>query len=82
MMGSPMVRFRSTVQGRLKSLAVMNLKILFTLMLCVALEKKRVAFIALAYARACSQRKKNWSVTESTEQTCSCTLHEKTDGTT
>jgi cobalamin synthase len=39
----------------LKSLAVMNLKILFTLMLCVALEKKRVAFIALAYARACQQ---------------------------
>lgn len=52
MMGSPTVRFRSTVQGRLKSLAVMNLKILFTLMLCVALEKKRVAFIALAYALA------------------------------
>jgi hypothetical protein len=52
MMGSPMVRLRSTVHGRLKSLAVMNLKILFTLMLCVALEKKRVAFIALAYARA------------------------------
>jgi hypothetical protein len=53
MMGSPMVRLRSTVHGRLKSLAVMNLKILFTLMLCVALEKKRVAFIALAYALAC-----------------------------
>jgi hypothetical protein len=39
----------------LKSFAVMNLKILFTLMLCVALEKKRVAFIALAYARACER---------------------------
>lgn len=55
MMGSPMVRLRSTVHGRLKSFAVMNLKILFTLMLCVALEKKRVAFIALAYARACER---------------------------
>jgi hypothetical protein len=53
MMGSPMVRLRSTVHGRSKNLAVMNLKILFTLMLCVALEKKRVAFIALAYALAC-----------------------------
>ena len=58
MMGSPMVRLRSTVHGRLKSFAVMNLKILFTLMLCVALEKKRVAFIALAYALACGQHRK------------------------
>ena len=58
MMGSPMVRLRSTVHGRLKSFAVMNLKILFTLMLCVALEKKRVAFIALAYALACAQTRK------------------------
>lgn len=53
MMGSPIVRFRSRVQGRLKSFAVMNLKILFTLMLYVALEKKRGAFRALAYALAC-----------------------------
>ena len=52
MMGSPIVKFLSTVHGKLKSLAMMNLKILFTLMLCVALEKKRVAFIALAYALA------------------------------
>jgi hypothetical protein len=48
----------------LKSLAVMNLKILFTLMLCVALEKKRVAFIALAYARACRQQTNNVSIHE------------------
>ena len=53
MMGSPMVKFLWTVHGRLKSLAMMNLKILFTFMLCVALEKKSVAFIALAYPLAC-----------------------------
>ena len=64
MMGSPTVRFRSTVQGRLKSLAVMNLKILFTLMLCVALEKKRVAFIALAYALACQQNQQHQHFTK------------------
>ncbi len=62
MMGSPTVRLRSTVHGRLKSLAVMNLKILFTLMLCVELEKKRVAFIALAYALAWNFRKKKSSI--------------------
>lgn len=48
MMGSPMFKFLSTFHGKLKSLAKMNLKILFTLMLWVALEKKRVAFIAFA----------------------------------
>jgi len=32
---------------------MINLKILLTLILWVALEKKRVAFIALAYALAC-----------------------------
>lgn len=32
----------------------MNLKILFTLMLCVELEKKSVAFIAFAYVLACN----------------------------
>jgi hypothetical protein len=53
MMGSPTVKFLSTVHGKLKSLAIMNLKILFTFMLWVALEKNRVAFIALAYALAC-----------------------------
>jgi hypothetical protein len=36
----------------LKSLAVINFKILFKLMLCVVLVKNRVAFIALAYALA------------------------------
>lgn len=55
MIGSPMVRLRSNVQGKLKSLAVMNLKILFTFMLYVALEKNRVAFSAFAYALACSK---------------------------
>jgi hypothetical protein len=53
MMGSPAVKFLSTVHGKLNSLAMMNLKILFTFMLWVALEKNRVAFIALAYALAC-----------------------------
>lgn len=53
MMGSPMVKFLCGVHGRLKTLAIMNLKILFTFMLCVALEKKSVAFIALAYPLAC-----------------------------
>lgn len=52
-MGSPTLKFRSTVHGKLKSLAMINLKILLTFMLWVALEKKRVAFIALAYALAC-----------------------------
>lgn len=55
MMGSPMVRLRSIVHGKLKSLAVMNLNILFTFMLYVALEKTRVAFSAFAYALACSK---------------------------
>lgn len=55
MIGSPMVRLRSNVQGKLKSLAVMNLKILFTFMLYVALEKNSVAFSAFAYALACSK---------------------------
>jgi len=53
-MGSPIVKFLSTVHGRLKSLAMINLKILFTFMLCLELEKKRVAFIAFAYALACN----------------------------
>lgn len=53
MIGSPAVKFRSTVHGKLKSLAMINLKILFTFMLWVALEKKRVAFITFAYALAC-----------------------------
>jgi hypothetical protein len=53
-MGSPIVKFLSTVHGKLRSLAMINLKILFTFMLCLALEKKRVAFIAFAYALACS----------------------------
>lgn len=52
-MGSPIVRFLFTVQGRLKIFANMNLKILLTFMLCVELEKNSVAFIALAYALAC-----------------------------
>lgn len=52
-MGSPIVKFLGTVQGKLKSLAMINLKILFTFMLCVALEKNNVAFIALAYVLAC-----------------------------
>ena len=52
MIGSPMVRFLSASHGKLKSLAATNLKILFTLMLCVALEKNSVAFISLAYALA------------------------------
>ena len=58
-MGSPIVKFLSTVHGKLKSFAMMNLKILFTFMLWVALEKKRVAFIALAYALACSNNTKS-----------------------
>lgn len=53
--GSPIVKFLFTVHGKLKSLAMMNLKILLTFMLCVALEKKRVAFIAFAYALACTK---------------------------
>ena len=56
MMGSPMVKFLWGVHGRLKSLAMMNLKILFTFILCVALEKKSVPFIALAYPLACIMR--------------------------
>lgn len=52
MMGSPKVKFLSIFQGKLKSLAKMNLKILFTLMLCVALEKNNDAFITFAYALA------------------------------
>lgn len=52
-MGSPMMRLRSNVHGKLKILAVMNLKILFTLILYVELEKNKVAFSALAYALAC-----------------------------
>lgn len=55
MMGSPIVKFLSTDQGRLNSFAIMNLKILFTFILCLALEKKRVAFIAFAYALACTK---------------------------
>lgn len=51
-MGSPSVKLRCRVHGKLKSLAIMNLKILLTFMLCVALEKKSVAFITLAYALA------------------------------
>lgn len=57
MIGSPAVKFLSTVHGKLNSLAMMNLKILFTFMLWVALEKNRVAFIALAYALACMRAK-------------------------
>lgn len=53
MMGSPTFRFLSTVQGKSKSFAVMNLKILLTLMLYVALEKNKVAFNAFAYVLAC-----------------------------
>jgi hypothetical protein len=52
MMGSPAVKFLSTVHGKLNSLAMMNLKILFTFMLRVALEKNIVVFIALAHALA------------------------------
>lgn len=52
-MGSPTFKFLSIVQGKLKSFAMINLKILLTFILCVALEKNRVAFIALAYALAC-----------------------------
>ena len=52
-MGSPMVRFLCTFHGKLKSLAMMNLNILLTFMLCVALEKNSVASIAFAYALAC-----------------------------
>lgn len=66
MMGSPMVRFLCGVQGKLKSLAVMNLKILFTFILWVALEKNRVAFIALAYALACISYATIINITKST----------------
>lgn len=55
MIGSPIVRFLSNDHGKLKSLAVMNLNILFTLMLYVALEKNNGAFSAFAYALACSK---------------------------
>lgn len=55
-MGSPSLRFLSTVQGKLKVFAVMNLKILFTFMLCVLLEKKSVALMALAKALAYTQK--------------------------
>lgn len=55
MMGSPTFRFLSTVHGKSKSFAVMNLKILFTLMLYVALEKNKVAFNAFAYVLACNK---------------------------
>lgn len=48
-----MVRLRSTVQFKLKSLAVMNLNTLFTLMLYFALEKNNGAFRAFAYPLAC-----------------------------
>jgi len=53
MIGSPIVRLRSTVHGKSKSFAVTNLKILFTFMLYEALEKKSVAFKAFAYVLAC-----------------------------
>jgi hypothetical protein len=43
------------VDGKLKHFAMMNLNILFTLMLCVALEKNKAAFIALAYVLACQE---------------------------
>lgn len=52
MIGSPIVRLRSTDQGKLKIFAVINLNILFTLMLYVELEKNKVAFRALAYVLA------------------------------
>lgn len=55
MMGSPMVRLRSTVHGKSNNLAVTNLKTLFTLMLYAALEKNSVAFMAFAYALACHE---------------------------
>ena len=58
MVGSPMFKFLSTVHGKLNNLATTNLKILFTLMLWVALEKNSVAFIALAHALACSNNTK------------------------
>lgn len=59
MMGSPTFKFRSTVHGKLKSLAVMNLKTLFMFMLCVELEKNNVACIACAYVLAYNKIKTN-----------------------
>lgn len=56
-MGSPRVKFLWRVQGKLKSFAIINLNILFTFMLCLALEKNSVPFIALAYALACTHVK-------------------------
>lgn len=56
MIGSPIVKFLSIVHGKLNNLAAINLKILFTLMLCVVLEKNNVAFMALAHALACEKQ--------------------------
>ena len=52
-MGSPIAKIFPTVHGKEFGHKFLNLKILFTLILRVELEKKRVALVAFAYALAC-----------------------------